>query len=318
MKIIIYIILIVIGTNHITGQITNDDSIRFQVNYYSDFIGEKDGVLQLSQTNQIESEGQYRLVGSNSWKQSGTWKYYDRSNNVVLETLHPNDSIGTRYINQWLPNQQQILKNGVGIYYQIGMNRVTEFGLDSTVYEIRDSLKNGSYVVWCPTSSSNYYKCQTGQYLNSKQQALRIFFNENGGIKMTYNFVNDQRQGEFHKFYSNGKYSEYGLYKDNQKTNQWKFWSTSGNLSKECNYENGVLKGTYIEYFSNGQIKIKGQYGLTNGLDTMYFFDPETYVETLKVKKTDSKSHKHGIWFYYNANGELISSETFEYGVLKK
>lgn len=314
-----YTVILIFSFSHlITGQSVSNDSVRYEKNYHSNLSSSISNQLLFNTTKQIESEGQYLLVRENHWVKYGRWKYYDKKGDLVLETLSPNDSIGIRYINQWQPTQNQILKNGKGKYYQRGMNRITEYGLDSTVYEIQDSLKNGFYNVWCPTELGTYYKCEIGQYIKNIQQPLRVEFYTDGEIKNISNIITDNKQGEFQSFHKNGKYSSYGYYESNRKTGCWKSWSESGILIKEENYDSGKLRGQFKEYDENGLIKTLGNYAFSIGQDTVSVFNIDTFEETIQINTTTDKSYKHGIWEYYNQDGSIQKTEEFEYGKSKR
>jgi len=158
------------------------DSIRLHKNFYADIDSIDNGAFYLGEGDwtQIESEGEYLRIGAVSWTQHGKWTYWDKKGVIRRETFSPNDGLGTRYVNQWLPNGSQCLVDGFGQYYQRGAERHTEFGIDSTIYEIRDSLKNGSYTVWCPNEHGSFFMCASGQYIDNKEQPVQLSFFENG------------------------------------------------------------------------------------------------------------------------------------------
>ena len=318
MKKIITIQLILFYSGILFGQISSIDSTTF-VNSSNSYF-EQILINDTIKTNGDPScDGQYLLIGKNTWTQYGTWKYKNRKGEIKLETFSPNDTIGTRYVNQWMPNKNQILKNGQGRYYQIGMIRITDFGPDSTVYEIRDSLKNGTYISWCPLADNEYYKCETGQYINNKKQSLTTLFYPNGKILSIYNGEDYTRlKGEYHEFFDNGQYSEYGYYENFRKSGVWKYWAKNGVLIKECNYDSGKLRGQYKEFHENGSIKISGNYEFSSGQDTIRKYDPETYEQTITIKETTTKSYKHGLWKFYDINGIAIKTEMYEFGELKQ
>ncbi len=308
------------------GQVNTIDSIydcdtmRLHKQFYADIVSIDSGTVYLGNSGwtQIESEGEYLLIGERSWTQHGKWTYWDKKGKIRLETISPNDGRGTIYINQWLPNGTQILKNGNGYYYQIGLERNTEYGLDSTVYEIKDSLKNGTYTVWCPQGNEQYYKCETGQYINNNQQPLQISFFENGKIQRLSEYENDRLTGEYHSFYDNGQYSQYGCYNEGLKTGNWKYWNRDGMLIKECNYHNGKLKGYFTEYYSNGHIRRTGEYAHITGKDTIYTVDIMTFEESMEIEETNDIPAKDGVWYYYDVNGNLSRIEKYRKGKLLK
>lgn len=296
------------------------DTIRLHKQFYADIVSIDSGTIYLGNSGwtQIESEGEFLLIGERSWTQHGKWTYWDKKGKIRLETYSPNDGRKTRYLNQWLPNGTQILSKGNGYYYQIGMERITDYGLDSTVYEIKDSVKNGTYVVWCPLENEKLYKCETGQYINNVQQPLQISFYENGQVRSLVKYENSRLEGECHRFFANGKYSEYGYYSEGLKIGNWKYWNEKGVLIKECNFEKGRLKGNYTEYYLDGNIQFSGEYIHITGKDSVYAEDIMTGELTVEVRDSDDIPAKDGVWSYFNENGDLVRIENYIKGRLKK
>ncbi len=302
------------------GQINTRDSLfengKFKLHeqYYSDILRFENDTLflkQISNLNAIESKGLLLNIGKNKWMQYGKWTYWNIKGFKVLETYSINEEKGSRYINQWLPNGKQILNNGNGHYSQIGMERATDYGLDSTIYEIKDSLKNGTYCVWCPLKNGMYYKCETGQYTNNNRQSLQISFFRNGQIQRLEQYKNSKLEGEYHRFYDNGKYSEFGNYSEGQKVNNWKYWNDSGYLIKEAKYHKGELIGNCSEYYPNGTLKSKGSYIQISDSLKVASVDAFTGEETIYSRISDTVPVKNGEWVYYSPDGKLTKKELF-------
>ncbi|MBK9192133.1 MAG: hypothetical protein IPM77_11825 [Crocinitomicaceae bacterium] len=63
----------------------------------------------------------------------------------------------------------------------------------------------------------------------------------------------------------------------------------------QTEWKNGERNGAYIEYYSDGKIKVAGQY---------YPFEKFDYITSLQ--------NRTGEWKYWNIDGELIKTETWE------
>jgi antitoxin component YwqK of YwqJK toxin-antitoxin module len=302
------------------GQINTRDSVfengKFKLHeqYYSDILKFKNDTFflkQKSSLNAIESKGLYLNIGTNNWMQYGKWTYWSIKGFKLLETFSNDGKKGSRYINQWIPSGKQILNNGNGYYYQIGMERATDYGPDSTVYEIKDSLKDGTYCVWCPLKNGKYYKCETGQYFNNYRQSLQISFFINGQVQRLEEYKNSKLEGEYHSFYDNGKYSQFGSYSKGQKVNNWKYWNDSGYLIKEANYYKGELIGNCSEYYPNGTLKSKGSYIQISDSIEVTSIDVLTGEETIYSRNSDTVPVKNGDWFYYSSDDRLTKTELY-------
>ena len=198
------------------------------------------------------------------------------------------------------------------------MERLTDYGPDSTVYEIKDSLKNGIYCVWCPLENEKYYKCETGQYINNDKQSLQISFFKNGQIQRLEENKNDKLDGEYHSFYDNGKYSEFGYYSQGRKVNNWKYWNETGYLVEEANYHEGELIDGFLEYYPNGTLKSKGSYIQISDSTEVTSIDVLTGEETIYSSFSDIVPAKNGKWLYYSSDGKLTKTEIYIKGKLIK
>lgn len=292
-------------------------TIRLQKSFYVDTESMENS--DISEKNhswmQIESEGEFELIEGKYWIQRGLWKYWDKNGKLKLETFQHNQS-GTKYINQWLPDGTQILRNGNGYFYQIGIKRNTDYGHDSAVYEIKDSMKNGVYTVWCPLENGGFYRCETGQYIDNIQQPVQISFFNNGQVQTIRQYMNKELEGEYHSFFDNGVYSQYGRYHEGLKTGNWKYWNSEGVLIKECRYKKGRLHGHFTEFYSNGNTKQAGSYVHISGTDTITLLDASTFEEIIETEERDDIPVRDGEWYFYNQNGSLLKIEKYRKGEL--
>ena len=291
-----------------------DDSTRIIEQYYSQYDRFENGIFYMGKkkNGKIESISTNVIRGKIQY-QKGPVSYFYKDGSKKLEAIYYIDT-PNKYINQWTPSKEQILENGNGKYYQTHMRRITEYGLDSTVYEIMDSLKNGLYNVWCPKKDGKFFKCESGQYINGVEQSIRIGYYENGMVERISNFVNDRQHGEYQEFYRNGGYQEYGKYQNGTRIGTWKNWAEDGTLVKVYNFDDGNIHGFYKEYHSNGLIKISGNYSYTSGKDTVLTFDPITYEQKIDIRESNTISCKHGMWNEYDEKGNLKRSINYNFG----
>lgn len=295
-----------------------NDSICIVEQYYFQYDKFENGTFYMGDVkpNEIESISTYVIRGDVQF-QIGPATYFFRDGHTKTKAIYY-DNKPDKFIDQWNPNKYQILKNGNGVYYQKYMNRATEFGPDSTVYQIVDSLKNGNYSIWCPKSKTEYYVCERGQYLNGYEQPLRIGFYSNGKVERIYNVVNDREHGEYTEFFKNGEYKEYGIYDNGVRIGEWKEWNEDGKLLSIVNYELGTLYGNYREFYDNGALKLSGFYEFTSGQDTIITFDIYTFEEIITIEENDRIPSRHGEWIKYNSKGEVSSIRVYNYGILKE
>lgn len=298
----------------------DSDTIRLHKQYYADIESTDSGTMYLGNSGwtQIESSGEFLLmIGERGWTQHGKWTYWDKKGKVYLETYSPNDGLGTRYINQWFPNGNQILKKGNGHYYSIwprgsGVS-------DSIVSEVRDSVKHGHFKTWRKESGEQaYYLYRIGFFNKNEEEGLQTTYYKDGSLRMLFEYHDSAVHGIFQKFYQNGNIMESGHKDRHNDTGNWKYWNENGILIKECNYEKGRLKGKYTEYYPNGLVKLTGNYVHINGQDSVYTEDLLTGELTMEIMDTDDIPAKDGQWQYYRSNGELIKTEIYDKGHIIK
>lgn len=154
------------------------------------------------------------------------------------------------------------------------------------------------------------------------------------------NYKKDKKQGQWKRFYGNGKLQQIGNYKDNEKSGKWKEYSYE-HLTKVVNYVEGKLTGKWKEYHKNGKIRTKGNYknGTPIGEWRWYYengklnsiqnrnsegylegeykvYDGNGKIEIIGWFKTFKKENKvevkkSGEWKYYDEQGKLIKTENF-------
>lgn len=124
------------------------------------------------------------------------------------------------------------------------------------------------------------------------------------------------KNGQWSEFYKDGSIKSTGYYEANRAIGYWEYYYPNGAKRKAFQYskvewegiEHLLLLGAYEEFYNNGQVKIIGKY--TYRIDTVEVSgttsSPGTpEFEYLPVAK------KAGIWYYYQANGELFKEEKY-------
>lgn len=240
------------------------------------------------------------------WRPVGLWTYWHFSGPKMLEIFH-NNAKGERYINMWLSNNQQILTDGNGTYYKIEKND-EEGGLDSLVYEVKDSVKNGKFSRYHMYNSKTHVLISTGNYLNEKKSGVWTFRDSVLQKSWQTTYTNDKENGPYTAYYMNGKTKEEGIKSDDEEEGLWKYYDANGKLQKEINYKNGIMFGKYTEYHPNGNVKESGQYSWTKGYTTESVFDMDGNEKKVK-KMSDRVPKKSGEWKTFDESGKLLTTK---------
>ena len=185
---------------------------------------------------------------------------------------------------------------------------------------LTDTLKTdreGTYYLWRENDSLwtvflSFDKPYTYRLLDMKEHVLvegELGEELEGGHLLGKN-------GRWSEFYKNGSIKSVGYYEANQTLGYWEYYHPNGAKRKTFQYskvewegmEYLLLLGAYEEFYNNGQIKILGKY--TYRIDTVEVAGTvtasgEPEVELIPVSK------RAGIWYYYQANGELFKEEKY-------
>lgn len=200
---------------------------------------------------------------------AGFWTYWYENGIKKLETYHwfKNTYGDSRdlYINMWSADGKQILKDGSGIYYTDDTSHKDH--CDSTVYEMKDSIKNGNFKSYRRYYPDKYFLVSYGQFKDGKPFGLHKF-------RDTIRLVDEEITYENGKRISNYKYLDDGLRVreegkkiDWKKEGIWKFYH-KGLIWKEVNYKDDNATGEIKEFIYNKKnklIKTKTYMPDTNG-----------------------------------------------------
>lgn len=214
------------------------------------------------------------------------------------------------YINMWLPDGKQILKNGTGSIYE---TEPGYYNSDSLVFSVKDSVKHGRFNRYRSRNNSAYYWVQSGQYEKNNKTGLWIFRDSILNIYHQSYYEQDKQNGPFKSLYLNGKTKEEGQYLNGYQEGLWKYYDKNGILLKECGFRSGREFGVYKEYYPNGQVKISGQHTHISGLEICHSEDPNNPGEIINEKiASDNIVVLDGEWKYYNKDGEITKVKTYK------
>ena len=107
---------------------------------------------------------------------------------------------------------------------------------------------------------------------------------------------------------------EYVHYQGNNRiVNKVEYYYPNGNLESEYELKDGKKHGKQIFYYKHGKVQMEESYenGKLNGKSTQYYVTGDPSYEA--SYKDDLP---HGEWKYYDDNGELYLTQTFENGTL--
>ena len=271
--------------------------------------------LEYYNSGQLKWKGQKQCVvvkDDKECKPVGSWVHYYKNGEKKLETFDivykNNTNAPTRYINMWQQDGYQILKNGVGFYFEKENRGGGEY--DSSTYQIKDSLWNGTFSKYRKQGARHYYLVETGQFSDAKKYGT---FKFRDTVKLfEEETVYDTKEISTYKYYHpNFKLKEEGRAVNSKKEGLSKFYNDKGILIKEVNYMSGAEFGEYKEYHDNGALKVKGQYKHINGFETHSTFDVSG-KESIRKTASAHIPKKIGEWKYYDEKGNVIKTENLK------
>lgn len=162
------------------------------------------------------------------------------------------------------------------------------------------------------------------------------YYYDNGNLKESCTFKNDNIDGEYFKYYSHGKIMNHLFYKDGKLDGLQTLYYTNGAIKNTYEYKNDILDGEEIGYYRTGKIRYKAtvKEGLYTGNYTAYFDNgsvKKTLIFNKGLKVGPAKEYYNypkdaiyaeglyendfatGEWKYYYDNGKLS-----QVGVLNK
>lgn len=251
-------------------------------------------------------------VDSISSADIGLWTYWYENGNKLSEEIR-NDPYLVKFINCWTGDGEQICANGDGKFFQTCTD--VGFSEDSTIYTIKDSLKQGQFICYVPYKNGRIKRAE-GNYINGQRQGEVTYFYETGEILFTQIYTDDKENGLRKEFYKNGQLKEIGFQNQSIQDSVWAFYNRDGLLEKKVTYEKNRRKHL-VEFYPNGKIKSEGSFTQIKA--------PPQKEKTVKqqttrrtTKRSGSLTVKNGEWTYFNNKGNIIKRETYSNGKLTK
>ncbi|MEN8248068.1 MAG: hypothetical protein ABFS32_03995 [Bacteroidota bacterium] len=168
--------------------------------------------------------------------------------------------------------------------------------------EMKNSENNGKVLAYT-IEGKPYMK---GAFVDNERQGHWQWFHSNGNIEIDNNYNKDELDGERKVYYYNGKLESVALYDNGTKSGPIKYYDHYGNLQMIKLYDKELGFVAYIDSQSKDTIafKEKGEFSLKS-----YFSNGKIAVEQ---EYLDGKLH--GTATYYDLNGKRNSVIDYKYG----
>lgn len=195
---------------------------------------------------------------------------------------------------------------------------------------------------------------EEGSYSHGRKTGVWIKYNKDGKtVKLKGNYVNNRPNGNYTRYFSNGKIKEKGTFGDNSYSGELIRYYENGTIAYQATFDDeGHETGTVKHYYENGQLeasyglkkgKVEGaytQYNLDGSVRLSCKFSAGKVTETVKkqpVKLTDAHTETisnepppvvtnpitKGVTFFsegynkvYNENDEIWLDGNFKAGQL--
>lgn len=303
------------GQIHLIIMKLEGDSITIQKRFYSQHLKFENGVFVLGEKKEdrIEAIETYIKWGNNGLMQEGYSEYFYENGQKRFEVIYSRRK-GNRYINQWDKSSKQILKSGNGIYTQmdIGIN-----GLDSLIYEVKDSLLHGKFVRYSKNEKGEFYIRAIQNFDNNNPVGIKRTYRPNSKLLLKEEYLNRPDSVLYEVFYENGNLEKSGIKLNDRRIGIWSYYSENGVKEKEIEYQENYYNGIYREFHSNGTLKEEGNYIVVMQESEVILLDPESFEEIKSVRKIET-SVKEGKWIYKDERGKIVKEEYYKEGILKK
>lgn len=222
------------------------------------------------------------------------------------------------YINFYYDNgnkesEYKLSKNTTGepvmeaqMYYETGNIRVKEA-------LIVNNKRNGPKITYYDNGDSSEIR----NYKNGLESGVYKKFGNHNMVIDEYYKVNNNIEGLRKVYSTSGKKGWQAYYTAGKENGEYIKWNSIGNIDETGNYAAGKKTGVWIAYYGKPENAIMWKMAYNNGER-----DGETILYYLngKIKKTEHYNNglQNGIFNTYTEEGTLISSETYEDGILIK
>jgi len=218
---------------------------------------------------------------------TGFYKEYDQYRRVTREFFHINGSI-----------------NGIEkIYNYIKNIRIENNFIDNKIIDKK---------TFCNDKLLDFTRFITEN--NIKKKFIETYF-KNGNINQKYTLLsNDKIDGEYIKYFENGKIQEHGFYNNGKKEGVHKIYYDNGNISSEITYLNGLFDGENKSYNNLGKLVLFQNYlkNKLHGQKIEYFGNSNIKTICTYIDGCLDGEYKE---YYENKNLKLICN--FKYDTIE-
>jgi antitoxin component YwqK of YwqJK toxin-antitoxin module len=142
----------------------------------------------------------------------------------------------------------------------------------------------------------------TGEFKNNEPIGEFLYYSEEGVLIAKNNYLKKSNITETEMYAANGKVIAKGKYQDKKKHDKWEYFSEeTGALILTENYENGMIVGKSVAYSSTTQMVIEEiEYvnGMKNGVSNRYYDNGRI------MEKANYQNDKlNGDYSFYYPNG---------------
>lgn len=142
-----------------------------------------------------------------------------------------------------------------------------------------DGKKQGKWIYFGSDRPEEGYpatgKIEEGTYKDDRKEGIWIKYHNDGVTpRLRGEFVNNRPQGNYTKYYANGKVKEVGSFERNQYRDSLIRYRENGKVEYQANYNaEGKEQGKVKYYFPNGQVEFEytSQNGVAVGKATRYY-----------------------------------------------
>ena len=193
------------------------------------------------------------------------------------------------------------------------------------------NLKNGTLDGQYNEYYSNGNMFTSGKYNNGKKEGLWKIYTESGLLWKSYEFKNDELNGQYISYYASAGTKEIvGNYKNNKLDGSWNEYYSNGNRRKSGEYLNGEKTGVFTEWFSNGVKKSVINYtnDEVNGKMTVYYENGTPFYEadingregnvkgynqngTVSFEGKIEENRRKGTWNFYDDAGNILNKVNY-------
>lgn len=145
----------------------------------------------------------------------------------------------------------------------------------------------------------NGYIASKGEYNNQLKEGKWQFFSSqtNGVIVSEESFLQDRRNGESVKFYSDSTIAEKINYVNGVRHGEWIKYHPNGAINFKTTYSNGRLNGKFEAFFENSKPEIVGRYA-DNRKDGLWIVYDKSGNQRFSTNYVSGTAENHDIDIY--------------------